>query len=471
MSRGKNRLFKISIGKTEMFLEKLNQLDLTVAFDQLTPRKREVLKKMLAGQSDQAIAKSLHITEATVRKHVQQLCEKFELRNAPGEHYSLRNQLIDLFSEYHPNLVNPELLSKYRSLSLPAMADSEGQQKPVSLNVDFYIKRIPYEDQLLEAIVKPGALIRIKAPQQMGKTSLIEGVLAEIRKEGYQAVTLSFELADSTVYRDLGKFSRWFCARVGQHLGLSNKLNEYWDDIFGCNSNTTDYFQEYLLPEIKSNIVLVIDKVDRVFEHPVIADDFCRLLRGWYDIARRGDRSSAIWKKLRLVIVHSTEIYSSLDINHSPLANVGLEIELPEFSTEQVQELVKRYGLDGNPREVEQLMAMVGGHPYLLRKGLAYIKDHDITLAQLLELAPTEAGPFSDHLRRHLGNLKQSRELVTALEKVVQANSWVTIPSEQAFKLYSMGLVKLQGNSVMPRCDLYHKYFCDRLCQRIEPEC
>ncbi|NEO73375.1 AAA-like domain-containing protein, partial [Moorena sp. SIO3H5] len=87
-----------------------------------------------------------------------------------------------------------------------------------------------------------------------------------------------------------------------------------------------------------------------------------------------------------------------------------------------------------------------------------------------LELAPTEAGPFSDHLRRHLGNLKQSRELETALEKVVQANGWVSIPSEQAFKLYSMGLVKLQGNSVMPRCDLYHKYFCDRLCQRIEPE-
>ena len=63
-----------------------------------------------------------------------------------------------------------------------------------------------------------------------------------------------------------------------------------------------------------------------------IADDFCRLLRGWYDMARRGSRIGAIWQKLRLVVVHSTEVYSSLDINSSPLAGIGLEIELPEFS-------------------------------------------------------------------------------------------------------------------------------------------
>ncbi|NET57720.1 MAG: hypothetical protein F6K47_16640 [Symploca sp. SIO2E6] len=154
---------------------------------------------------------------------------------------------------------------------------------------------------------------------------------------------------------------------------------------------------------------------------------------------------------------------SALDINSSPLAGVGLEIKLPEFCFKQVQELVKLYGLDWSASQIEQLMAMVGGHPYLMDKALDYLQRQQITLEQLLPTAPTEAGLFSDHLRRHLGNLQQHPELAIALHEVVQANNWVTIPSTQLFKLHRMGLIKLQGNTVMPSCDLYRQYFRERL--------
>ncbi|HAA31798.1 MAG TPA: hypothetical protein DCE56_33990 [Cyanobacteria bacterium UBA8553] len=328
---------------------------------------------------------------------------------------------------------------------------------------DFYVERVPYESQCYQAILKPGALIRIKAPQQMGKTTLLEKVLSKVRGQGYQTLTLSFELADSTVLCNLRQFSRWFCASSAQSLGLPNKLDEFWDDIFGCNSNSTDYFQNYLLAEIKSPLVLALDNVDLVFEHPTIADDFCRLLRGWYDIARRGDRNSTIWKKLRLVVVHSTEIYSGLDINRSPLGGIGLIIELSEFSQQQVQDLAQRHGLDWKIAEVEQLMTMVGGNPYLVQLAVHHIKNQDITLEQLLLSSPTEAGIYSDHLRRHLKNLQQNPELAAAFSTVVTANHWVQIESEQAFKLNSMGLVNLQDNEVMPRCNLYRQYFRDRL--------
>jgi len=331
------------------------------------------------------------------------------------------------------------------------------------LDSNFYVERVPYESQCYEEILKPGSLTRIKAPQQMGKTSMLERVLFRLREQSYQTLTLSFELADSTVFTDLSRFSQWFCASVTQNLGLPNKLDNYWDDIFGCSSNTTTYFQDYLLQEITSPLVLALDKVDLVFEHPAIADDFCRLWRGWYDMARRGNRIGAIWQKLRLVVVHSTEVYSSLDINSSPLAGIGLEIELPEFSFEQVQKLVKCYELDWDASQVEQLMAMVGGHPCLVRKALDFIKRQQVTLEKFLQAAPTEAGSFNNHLRRHLWNLQQHPELAAALGEAVKVNNWVTIPSTQAFKLHSMGLVKLQGNSVMPRCNLYHQYFCDQL--------
>lgn len=334
---------------------------------------------------------------------------------------------------------------------------------PVPLNSPYYIERPPIELDCYKAILQPGALIRIKAPQQMGKTSLLDRIVEEARKRDYYTATLSLELADSTVFTDLRKFLQWFCASVGQLLGLPNRLADYWDDIFGCNNNTTVYFEKYLLAECNSPLVLALDKVDWVFEHQGIAGDFCRLLRAWYDMARRSGLRGEIWKRLRLVVVHSTEVYSSLDINHSPLANVGTIISLPDFTPKQVQDLARRHGLELTNKQVEQLASMIGGHPYLVRRALDCLKSQNITLEELLQISPTEAGPFSDHLRQHLWNLQQHPQLAAAFRQVVIANKPVKIPSDQAFKLYSLGLVQLHDNEVTHRYNLYRLYFAERL--------
>ncbi|MBD3560241.1 AAA-like domain-containing protein [Planktothrix sp. FACHB-1355] len=195
-----------------------------------------------------------------------------------------------------------------------------------------------------------------------------------------------------------------------------------------------------------------------MFQHPEIASDFFGLLRAWHEDAKNRD----IWKKLRLVVVHSTEVYIPLSINQSPF-NVGLPIELPEFTPQQVYDLTRWHDLDWDTNQVEKLMAMVGGHPYLVRLALYHIRRQDMTLKELLQISPTEAGMYGDHLRRHLWNLQQHPDLATAMAQVVAGNTPVRLESLQAFKLHSMGLVHLQGNEVTPRCDLYRFYFRDRL--------
>jgi hypothetical protein len=86
-----------------------------------------------------------------------------------------------------------------------------------------------------------------------------------------------------------------------------------------------------LLPEIETPLVLGLDEVDEVFRYPAIADDFFGLLRAWYEEASYGSGDSELWERLRLIVVHSTEVYLPLDVNQSPF-NVGLPIELPEFN-------------------------------------------------------------------------------------------------------------------------------------------
>jgi len=334
----------------------------------------------------------------------------------------------------------------------------------VPLDSPFYVERSLIELLCHETILQPGALIRIKAPKQMGKTSLMLRLLDEAIAHNFKTVTLSLQLADADVFTSLSRFLQWFCAVVTRSLELPNQLNDYWDEVFGSNYNCTDYFETYLLAEIDSPVVLALDEVDVVFNYPKIATDFFGMLRTWYQKAKYAERSSQVWQKLRLVIVHSTEVYIPLNINQSPF-NIGLSIELPEFTPLQVNDLAQRHQLDWGTEEVERLMNLIGGNPYLVQIALHHISFQHTTLEQLLETITAEEGIYKDYLRRQLWNLQQYPELVTALTQVVMSPTPVTLDPILAFKLQSMGLVQVQNRQVVPSCELYRQYFSERLGQ------
>lgn len=335
------------------------------------------------------------------------------------------------------------------------------QEKRENLPPDLYIERPPIESICYETLLQPGALIRIKAPSLMGKTYLMNKILARIAIEGYCSASLSFELADrSTHLTNLNKFLRWFCLNLSRELGLPSELDEYWDEEgMGSKVSCTTYFEEYLLVASDSPLVLCLDDIDILFPYPEIYEDFFGLLRSWYEKAR----SRAIWQRLRLVLVHATDVYIRLNINQSPF-NVGLPIELPEFTIEQVRELARMHQLDRSDLIIEPLIDLVGGHPYLLKQAFSYLKNHpDVSIEQLLKEASTEAGIYSNHLREFWVNLQDRRELALAFKKVVNSVNPVELEPVIAYQLQSMGLVTLCGNQVQPRCQLYRQYFSDRL--------
>jgi serine/threonine-protein kinase len=344
-------------------------------------------------------------------------------------------------------------------------ADPELRQGQVRLDSQFYVERVPYEAQCYREILQPGTLIRIKAPRQMGKTSLMSRILYHARDQGYCTVPINFQSADKSVFTNLDRLLQWFCNRIARKLKLqqSHPVSQYWYETYGSKDNCTDYFVGCLLSEIDTPLVLGLDEVDRVFQYPTIADDFFGLLRAWYEEAGYGDSDSGLWEKLRLVVVHSTEVYIPLDVNQSPF-NVGLPIELSEFSQAQVYELALRHRLNWQQNdEVQQLMNIVGGHPYLVRVALYYICQQQLTLEQFRETAPTDAGIYGDHLRRHLWHLQQHPDLANALKRVLTSEQPVELESILAFKLHSLGLVQLQGNAVTSRLELYSQYFSDRI--------
>jgi len=328
----------------------------------------------------------------------------------------------------------------------------------VPLNSPFYIERIPHEARCYQEILCDGAFIRIKAPRQMGKSSLMYRILDRAKKQNFHTCMIHLQQAESQILDDLNSFLRWFCANLTQQLNLELNLAATWDDILGAKMSCTSYIQEYILAKLDRPLVIALEEVNEIIEYPQVAKEFLTLLRFWHERTK----TNALWQKLRLVMVHSTEIYIPLNINQSPL-NIGLKIELQPFSRQQVRDLVLRHHLTLNDRDLEQLAILLGGYPYLIRKALYHLSRQDIALSELLQTAATDGGIYSNHLQRHLRNLESDPELIAAFKLLLKSEQPINIEQITGFKLHSMGLIDFVGNQVAITCGLYREYFRDNL--------
>lgn len=329
----------------------------------------------------------------------------------------------------------------------------EGQ---MSVDSPLYIERPPIEQRCYEEITRAAALIRIKAPRQMGKSSLLARILHQAQQQGDTTVYLSLQSATTRCFSDAETFLMWFCASLARALDLAPNLDEYWElaGVMGGNLCCQDYLERYLLPEINKPITLGLDEVDKVFEYPDISSDFFGLLR----VLHEEGKQRKIWKQLRLVIAHSTDVYVPINLNQSPF-NVGLPVELPEFTPQQVLSAAKIHQLNWSETKVLQLMEMVGGHPFLIRLALYHIARKDITLNELLQTAPTTTGIYSTYLRRIESILDEHPELKAGMEELITNTKQAQLSNKTCSKLNALGLIKVIDGETMPTCKLYQQYF------------
>jgi len=330
---------------------------------------------------------------------------------------------------------------------------------PLAINSKFYIPRPPIEELIYEEITKPGSLVRIKAPRKMGKSSLVLRVVAHADSLNYRTVSIDFRQADKAFFEHLDKFLRWFSANLCRELELESRLDNYWNEDIGSKVSCTVYWQSYLLEQIQTPLVLVLNEVNRIFEYPEIAQEFLPLLRYWHEQAKY----IKVWQKLRFVVVYSTEIYVPIKLNQSPF-NIGLPLKLPPLTPEQVQELAQLYNLDlTDHSKTKRLMTLLGGHPYLLQLAFYHLCRQDLALKELLQQAGTESGIYEEYLRYTLETVQAEPGLEVALQQVMKSEEPVKLDPELAYKLESIGLVDIDGDRVVPICELYRLYFGKKL--------
>ncbi|ARV58427.1 hypothetical protein BZZ01_07045 [Nostocales cyanobacterium HT-58-2] len=378
----------------------------------------------------------------------------------------------EAFDSFSESSYTQENLSQFSFANLFIKEHSEqGEQPenpsypdgPVPLDSPFYVERPPIEELVHRELTQPGCVIRIQAPRQMGKSSLVLRLLAFAQKQGYRTVNLNCYQIDSECLTDLNKLLRCLCWQIATELGIDPNLKGKWDEEIGCKLSSSFYFQNYLLKQCQSPVVLVFNEADRFFEHPHICQEFFALLRSWSEEARH----NLNWQKLKLVVVCSTEKYLSLDINCSPF-NIGLPIRLNEFTQLQVEDLARRYGLDWRTSEESaQLMSLVGGHPALIQMSLYYLCCQGITMQKLIQDAMTNGGIYRYHLWRHWRELQEDPSLARTYAEMVTAKQSVYLNPIDTYKLESLGLIRFEGDDILPRCELYRAYFAKQLAATI----
>lgn len=188
-------------------------------------------------------------------------------------------------------------------------------------------------------------------------------------------------------------------------------------------------------------------------------DDFFATLRGWHNL--RAIREN--WRRFNLVIAHSTEPYLWIqDINQSPF-NVGYQIRLADFNFDQVEELNLKQGSPlKTGDEIQQLLSLLGGQPFLVRLVLYLLATNRWSLAALQNLMTNDFGPFGDHLRRFIWGLQRNPALKESLRQTLRHQK---CDDEMHFlRLRAVGLIKGETrDTVAMRCRLYEEYFENHL--------
>jgi hypothetical protein len=324
----------------------------------------------------------------------------------------------------------------------------------IPLHSRFYITR-EVDREFLSAVSQYRSILLVKGPRQVGKSSLLARGMDLAQRQGASVVLTDFQRLSGEDLRSLDSFYLALGRMVARQLGVQTDVRAVWTPGRSANLNFEEYMEDHVLPRVET-LVWGMDEVDKLFQAPLFRSDVFGLFRSWAN--ERQGKPTSPWGRVSLILVYATEAHLFLeDVNQSPF-NIGTRFELEDFTVHEVAELNERYGSPlSDTVELARLYALVGGHPYLVRRCLYTMVRQGIPIETLERVVDRDSGPLGDHLRRIRILLTKSPENCQALQAILEGRP---CPSYEAFyHLRSAGLIVGDAlEEAQPRCQVYARY-------------
>lgn len=329
----------------------------------------------------------------------------------------------------------------------------EAPEGVVNLGSPFYIERRS-DGRFIRELLKAGTTTTIMGAREMGKTSLLVRGKATAEQQNFSIIFFDFLMVDSAYLHELDTFLHYLTLNIGGKFGLSPDLvAQVWQNPLSSKERLTHFLEDYILKNAAQQIVLIFDEADQLAKS-TFRTEFFGLVRAWHTL-----RSiNPLWKKLNVAMAISTQPYLLIaNIDQSPF-NVGLQIKLENFTLEQVQELNNRHGCPLSQAEVSEMMTLLGGLPYLVRKAFYTLIDEERSWAELKTTAIQSSGPFDAHLRKIRQKLDGQTQLIEAIKSILKTQ---TSSDDMALnRLISAGLIRQNESGLHQfNCQLYDRYF------------
>lgn len=427
-----------------------------------------------------------------------------------GTHYYI--YFFNLQNELKSNEHIQENIDYYRSVLKEEIGENKGSKEAnnhvfrndaLPIDSPYYIRR--RLDQKCESEIQNIAgFVRLKGVHKIGKTSLLYRIIEKGKSLKYSTIFIDFQDFESTYLDNVHNFCIRFCQEIASQLEKEDETNSYFgngnsesnpqnpptnpnisrvyqrlefdldssssqfesDNELSSTTKVKDYFEEEFLTD-DTNILLVMDNIDKVFEQETLSQEIGNMLARWHKDGKVPNNKGEKWAKLKMVLAHSTDYYAgSPNINESPLKGIDIVPNEDEFDfrEEEIEQLANKYEVQLRQNDSQTIKSLTGGHPYLIRLSLEYLTNNNNDITNLLNIASTISSPFIKYLRDEL--LKYLEEYPTYKQAFIQVLTTRSIRVNNdlelqkiEFKLGALGLIKKEDNNILPRCQLYKDYF------------
>ncbi len=328
------------------------------------------------------------------------------------------------------------------------------QQPDLQLDDPCYLRR-DSDARVMARIENSAGLTIIKAPRQMGKTSLVLRYLAASEAKGKRKGYIDFFAFEKEELTSLPAT----LAALQRELLDTYKINGAGLAPPTTISAMRVFMETTVFIRCPEPLALALDDIDQLAGKPP-QDNIFAMLRDWKNrAATHGDRG---WNRLDLILAVATEPAAFItDATQSPFNVEGSEPErLQVFDRPAIETLAKMFTGGFAAPEIDLLQSLTGGHPYLVRASLWRLFGRGgggYTLAQLEAMASDDDGPFSEHLKAKLALLHRQPENLEALRKLIRDGLQPT--PVVGYRLAALGLVKTENGKRVPANRLYERYF------------
>lgn len=325
-------------------------------------------------------------------------------------------------------------------------------------NSPFYIER--EADRRCNQILNNNTpfTLYIQAPRQVGKSSLMQKVSDYSRNAiNTKVAFVDFERFTQEQLNSAEEFLIELCLIISEELDVAEEIEHYFvsrrrSNIVKCSN----YLSKHIIPSIEGSLIVALDEVERVLNTP-FQNDFFGMLRTWHNDRARDPN----FARMSLFLSSSTEPELFIDNpNRSPF-NVAQQVSLADFSQADIEQLNQRHGSPLRSDQLEELILLLSGHPFLTRLSLYLVATEQYSFDELLSRAIDDDGPFINHLNHFWRKLAETPKLQESLQLIQETEKH---PVDRRFEqLKGAGLIKRAATKIIMRNQLYARYFWERI--------